>query len=441
MVRERGLYKACVSGATLCAAVMFLNGCQSSGNRLGPDSSAKSDRALPKVRFVQKVTVDQPERQRVGLIPGTSFGPGSGLRLISKSSDVLRFFYVTDRGPNTDGPEVSLAGQSDKKFGSKIFQAPRYSPQYGVLEWNPGKKTAHVVTNQSLVRDGRAMSGLPLPQGALGFTGEAGLDTSGRLLTADLSGIDPEGIDQDSDGNLYICEEYRPSILKIDRASGQVKEIWAPGTGLPESFRNRRPNRGLEGLAVTPSGDVVAALQSTISLKGPPESAQDTKKTAPFIRAMRRSARSGKLTEFAIPVLDRFKDNGEAKVGDLVALSDDAFLMITQGTLKDGSFGSFIDKLETVGACDLSGVQTSDGKELEFLPSAAALAEVCAPASVTQLVRLEDLGWAHTKAEGLALIDEQTIAVINDNDFGVGEEGPDAESTLLVVTFEDPFVR
>lgn len=440
MVGEHSLYSLCTSGAAICAAVMPLSGCQIGGSGKVPDPLVQAQQLIPQVRSVHKVTVDQPDRQLVGLALGTSFGLGSGLRLISKSNEVVRFFYVTDRGPNSDGPKVRLPGHSGRKFGSKVFQVPQYAPQYGVLEWHPGEATARVVTNQALFRDGRSMSGLPLPQGAEGFTGEVGLDTNGRLLKADLFGVDPEGIDQDAEGNLYICEEYRPSILKVDSASGQVKEVWVPGSGLPDSFRNRRPNRGLEGLAVTPSGDVVATLQSTISLKGP-DSAQDTKKTAPFIRAMRRNIDSGKLIEFAIPLLDRFKDYGHAKVGDLVALSDDVFLMITQGKLKDGTFGSFIDKLETAGACDLTGVQTADGQELEFLQSASALNELCAAARVTQLVRLEDLGWAHSKAEGLALVDEQTIAVINDNDFGVGDEGPGAENTMLFVTFDAPFLQ
>jgi hypothetical protein len=427
----------------MLVAVTLGSACQTTDPGQTPEGfnqneSAQTQQALPKVMSAQKVSVGEPDRRMVGLVAGTSYGPGSGLRLISNTPDVVRFLYVTDRGPNTDGPQVTVAALGDQKLESKIFQVPQYAPRFGVLEWRPGQNTAQVVTDQALVQDGRPMSGLPLPQGALGFTGEAGLDTAGQLLTTDLSGIDPEGIDQDADGNLYICEEYRPSILKVDQATGRVKDIWTPGSGLPESFRNRRPNRGLEGLAVTPSGDVVAALQSTISLKGPAGSGLDTKKTAPFIRAMRRNVRSGTVTEFAIPLLDRFKDNGEAKVGDLVALSEDSFLMITQGKLKDGTFGSFIDKLETKGACDLTAVQTPDGRPLEFVPSLAALADLCTPARVTQLVRLEDFGWTHSKAEGLALVDKHTVAVINDNDFGVGDEGPDAQTTLLVVAFDSP---
>lgn len=40
-------------------------------------------------------------------------------------------------------------------------------------------------------------------------------------------------------------------------------------------------------------------------------------------------------------------------------------------------------------------------------------------AQKTQVVDLRSLGWQQEKAEGLALIDSKTLAVANDNDFGV----------------------
>lgn len=423
-----------ISRVSALAALVLSSSCQSLGTG---QVKGSSETALPKVTNVQSVIVVGPDHSEVGLLSSTRYGPGSGLRMIGKTQDVVRFLYVTDRGPNTDGPLVESSGNAEQKLESKIFQVPNFAPRFGVLEWRIGEKKAYAKTHQSLVHDGQPMSGLPLPQGSLGFTGEAGLDVSGQVLEADPFGIDPEGIDWDADGNLYICEEYRPSILKVEQATGRVKEIWTAGNGLPDSFRDRRANRGLEGLALTPSGDLVAVLQSTISLK---DAGLDTKKTAPFIRGMRRSALSQSLTEFAIPVSDRFLNSGEAKIGDLVALSDDSFLMITQGKLRDGTFGSFIDRLDTSGACDLSKAQTPEGKPMEFMSSLQELGEVCTPAKVTQLVRLEELGWNHTKAEGLALVDQQTVAVINDNDFGVGDEGPDAQTTLLVLTFDKPLL-
>jgi hypothetical protein len=35
------------------------------------------------------------------------------------------------------------------------------------------------------------------------------------------------------------------------------------------------------------------------------------------------------------------------------------------------------------------------------------------------LVNLADLGWRLEKFEGLAVVDDATIAVVNDNDFGI----------------------
>lgn len=36
----------------------------------------------------------------------------------------------------------------------------------------------------------------------------------------------------------------------------------------------------------------------------------------------------------------------------------------------------------------------------------------------TKVFEAQEFGWGHEKIEGVAIIDNQTIAVINDNDFG-----------------------
>ena len=36
-----------------------------------------------------------------------------------------------------------------------------------------------------------------------------------------------------------------------------------------------------------------------------------------------------------------------------------------------------------------------------------------------KIIDVREFGWTHEKMEGVALIDDKTIAVINDNDFGL----------------------
>ena len=58
-----------------------------------------------------------------------------------------------------------------------------------------------------------------------------------------------------------------------------------------------------------------------------------------------------------------------------------------------------------------------------------------------QLIDLRAEGWTAEKVEGICMVDDKTIAVINDNDFGivtkvVDEENPDADITDYIYDSE-----
>jgi len=71
------------------------------------------------------------------------------------------------------------------------------------------------------------------------------------------------------------------------------------------------------------------------------------------------------------------------------------------------------------------------------------------PLSKTLLLNLNSLGWVAEKAEGIAIVDERTVALTNDNDFGLktrifdarGEEREDADVTQLQVDAEGNIVQ
>jgi hypothetical protein len=65
---------------------------------------------------------------------------------------------------------------------------------------------------------------------------------------------------------LLVCEEDTPAIRAIDADSGDLLGI----VPLPPTFSNRRPNRGLESLAVEPDGRVIwTASEEALPADGP----------------------------------------------------------------------------------------------------------------------------------------------------------------------------
>ena len=76
---------------------------------------------------------------------------------------------------------------------------------------------------------------------------------------------------------------------------------------------------------------------------------------------------------------------------------------------------------------------TVDGKALEYA-SAEELQDDVVFAEKELLLDLRDYGWTAEKAEGLCMVDENTIAVINDNDFGIVTVTEDAANEDADIT-------
>lgn len=105
-----------------------------------------------------------------------------------------------------------------------------------------------------------------------------------RINAADPFGsarFDPEGLRVEPDGTIFISEEYGPRIDVFGADGARRGSLEIPATYRPEHFssipeeelpphstRGRQPNRGLEGLARTPSGLLMAIPQSPLLQDG-----------------------------------------------------------------------------------------------------------------------------------------------------------------------------
>lgn len=402
------------------------------------------------VRRVDRYVVSVPAHDNVALgaqCPGQAealpkafaqgfpLGLGSGLRLLSQDAHGLTLLTVTDRGPNGDVPAGLLKN-------GKTFAVPDYAPRAAVLRVDA--KGARVVRVQPLRHaDGRLISGRPLPTGMVGSTGEQAVDACLAPLAGDPGGLDPEGIDMDAQGHWWIADEYGPFLAQFDAKTGKLLDLAAPGAGLPDIVQHRQPNRGFEGVAVA-DGKVYAIVQST--LDGVPDPQQpDNAKAASrrhdprFLRVVEYDPAQRRSRTFAYPhdVAERRPDSGpdgayaksgDAKIGDLVALGQGRFALIEQGKGADKQMRNVLYVIDLKRATPIDDVLVN-GKPLEFVSDRAQLAAAGVRLiEKTRLLDLRDHGWRAEKAEGLAVIGRDTLAVINDNDFGMSSNADDEQA-------------
>ncbi|WP_439075989.1 esterase-like activity of phytase family protein [Serratia sarumanii] len=350
---------------------------------------------------------------------GLPVGIGSGLTFNSKQGDDLVLTTLTDRGPNADAPAVG-------KQEAKIFANPQFVPLLMDIRIGGGKAVAE---NARPLHDEKGpISGLPLPGELIGSTNEVALNDALQPLSGDRRGLDTEGIIGDGNGGYWLCDEYGPFLIHVD-GKGKILAKYGPtpqageqavASGLPNILKWRQPNRGFEGLTRMPDGRILAAVQSTLDVEG------KSKNKAQFIRLVSFDPRSGKTAMYGYPIdIDSYKKAKDAKIGDVVALDNQRVLLIEQGSDKDKTMINKIYLVDLAQASDLSAFD-DQGTALEFDDAKELAKRGVKLAQKREVADLRQLGWRQEKAEGLALIDDRTLAVINDNDFGLQAKLVDA---------------
>lgn len=387
---------------------------------------------------------------------GFALAVGSGLAYKGTTADgTLEFWGITDRGPNGDTPSAPVPGSSTNAV-TKMFPAPSFAPTIGVIAL--GRAGASITATLPLKVDAVAKAtGRPLPAGAVGASGEVPL--TDRLVydatraPFDAHGLDPESLVHDPARQAFwASDEYGPFIVRVDASSGIIQKRYAPGDApgsLPAVLKHRRANRGMEGLALDPeTGHLLGFLQSpidpldaagksieTIDTQDRDRDGKSTDKVkvrdfAPFARWLDFDPATEQSRLYAYPLdyplaaaggrWDRNR-TGSAKLGDLVALGQGRYIVIEQGADQDGTVRNFLMLVQrATDVTDIAGL----GYELEQNAIDGATASSVAwtdvvPLKKTLLLDLNAAGWMAEKAEGLTLVDAQTLALINDNDFGL----------------------
>ncbi len=350
-------------------------------------------------------------------------GYGSAMATIPGPGQNHFFYYLTDRGPNVDA------------FGGKYFIIPSFNPQIGVFKLE-GDSMRRVRVINLKDGSGQLISGLPNPANQ-NPTGEVAYDANGNVIPYDPDGMDSEGLAAMADGSFWVSDEYGPHIAHFDASGNQVERIspFQNGTNnreMPKVFIRRRANRGMEGLTATPDGQwLVGAMQSPLD-----------NPTSGAGRAKARASRVNRLLFFNIETgatkqyIYRTAVEGNF-ISEIVAVSNTEFLVLE----RDGNYplpgnpaSSFkrVYRINIAGASDVSDPANAvtgiliNGKTLEVAafdnePGFAALTPVSKSLAVDIIAAFPN--FPHDKTEGLTLIGSDVIAVSNDADFGVIDDG------------------
>lgn len=272
------------------------------------------------------------------------------------------------------------------------------------------------------------ITGLPNPDG-LGSTGEIAYDMNMNIIGTDDYGLDPKGLVALRNGEFWISDEYGPHIVHLDENGRQIERISPVGinTGnrsLPAVFSRRRANRGMEGLAITKDGKtLVGIMQSTMYNPSQSEAINRT-----VTRIVTFDISDGHTKQY---LYKQEKDNNLNS--EIVALTNTEFLVIE----RDGKFlgnesaQKHVYRIDISNATDVSGDfnnidgYTINGKTIEQCSwqkiKNAGIKAINKQLSVDLVASLGN--YPNDKLEGLWIITESKLGVLNDDDFAVSSTG------------------
>jgi hypothetical protein len=369
---------------------------------------------------------------------------------------------ITDRGPN------GAVGDGDSR--RRTLLAADFAPVIIRLRL-PEQGDATVEALLPLAgATGQPFSGRPNGVGR----DEPILDAAGSgEVAADPNGVDPEGLVAMPDGSFWATEEYRPSLMKIS-AEGRVLERHVPAgvsldgadtkviADIPATYGDRRDNRGFEGLAVSADGKrLFVLLQSPLDHPKKKSAKQTGNVRMLVVDAGTGSPLAEHVYRMGDPTAAGWAERGappdDGKLCCLTTLADGTLLVLEQddtglARLYRADFRSATDTLPQTRRGEAQPLEViRDLAAAGIVPLAKELVADLGPL-VPQFRRdvfggAGSGGGAALKLEGLAVLDERRLMIVNDNDFAVpgssaggSNAGEAARSCLWVIGLPTPLV-
>ncbi len=381
-----------------------------------------------------------------------ALGGFSGLHFegIDPKTGRYKFIANTDRGPNAEPTGVY-----------RPFLLPGFTPE--IVRFELDRKSGKLSLTQRIPLQsapGVPLTGLPNTaiaggNGNTAYNDEVPVDLLGNVLPLDTLGGDLEGIVTDADSSFWSVDEYRPAIYHFSKEGVLIDRYVPKGTAaaagqpagtfgkevLPAVLAQRRQNRGFEALAID-GGKIYAFVQSP--LRNPVTLSNGALNAMRNIRIVEFDPAKLTTRQY-IYVMDNADLGGGTntradKIGDAVSFGNGEFLVVERDDDKISSDApELIEKkvyrFNLAGATDITGKEGpigTTGKTVDQLTIAELVANGIRPVEKILHVDLNAAGYNQVeKVEGLALLDPWTIAVVNDNDFGVANITVNPDGTFV----------
>ena len=350
-------------------------------------------------------------------------------------TDGKEFWTCSDRGVNVDCASANPSGCTPTY--DKMFCFPSYAPKIHRIKISGD--SIQILRSITIKRPGGTnATGVLNPTGfGSSATEQASTDTvlncanfNSKIAAKDIWSIDPEALVVDKDGNFYVSEENGPTIWKLNQ-NGVVVKRYSPYANLVGAqtqdvqidtvFKYRKNNRGFEALAIAPNGKLYALIQSPI-LYPSTSVGENTRihrmlEIDPVTNAQRMLVYlNDGIVGAAGANQIRLRD---WKIGDMAAINDSTFLVI-EAALRGTTDIKRIYKIN-INAATAVNSGLYGGQTLETLVDSTGLAfQGITAVKKTLFMDLNANGWPASleKSEGLAIVNDSTIVVGNDNDFG-----------------------
>ena len=391
---------------------------------------------------------------------------GFGSDATAHPTNPNQFYVLTDRGPNADFNGCAGAG--------KLFLTPNYTPRIGLFELQANSQIIKI--KDILLKDthGHPITGLPNPK-SLGGTNEIPYDIDGQLMVmnfqmlfdetsnpirTDINGLDPEGLAALNDGSFWISDEYGPHLVHYDAdgielarinpfANDERNNLVIDGKQLllPAEFANRRANRGMESLTITPDQTTLVGVIES-SLDNPDKVGRD----ADVTRIITINVVTGYIAQYLYRL-----DTAKHVSSGIVAINDHEFYIIEHDRkmpLQDKDAKKFIYKIDISQATDIESVANQSTDNNYNLEQNEALGLMINAQTLEQFLAFDKQNWQvlaelnikpvhntlvvdvigavdypHDKLEGLWLRQDGSLGLLNDDDFCITDSAvTDSES-------------
>lgn len=280
--------------------------------------------------------------------------PGGALDLSAGSDAERRLGYFSDL--YYDRHRNEWWGLSDRGPGGGTLPYETRVQRFTLdVAANGAISNFQVAKTIRFMRDGAPLDGLaPNPSGVLG------------------NAFDPEGfVVNPKTGNLLVSDEYGPSLYEFDRNGQLVRQYTVPANLVPKVratvnynaapptlTSGREPNRGLEGLAISPDGRYAyAVLQNGAVQDGWSDSGRGR-----YTRIVKFDTATGQAVgQYAYKLESAGQGRG---ISALVALGNDRFMILERNNRGIGVGATLANPDKNVFMIDLNGATDVSGIDL-----------------------------------------------------------------------------